>query len=58
MMAISGLLLFYAVPVRSYHNIFFRLKIALILLAGINAFLFHREISLKGEGWDLKLEYS
>ena len=52
MMAISGLLLFYAVPVRSYHNIFFRLKIALILLAGINAFLFHREISLKGEGWD------
>ena len=38
----GGVLLFYAIPVRSYHNVFFRAKAVLLLLAGLNAWLFHR----------------
>jgi hypothetical protein len=40
-MVISGSLLFYEEPVRFYGNIFFRLKIVALLLAGLNALIFH-----------------
>src|SRR3977135_2481992 len=40
-MVISGVLLFYAIPIRSYQNIFFRAKLVLLVLAGINAWVFH-----------------
>jgi len=40
-MVLSGMLLFYAIPVRSYQNIFFRVKLLLLVLAGINAWVFH-----------------
>jgi hypothetical protein len=40
-MVISGILLFYAIPVRSYQNIFFRVKLLLLVAAGINAWVFH-----------------
>ena len=40
-MAISGALLFYEEPVRFYGNIFFRLKLIALVLAGINAAIFH-----------------
>jgi hypothetical protein len=40
-MVISGVLLFYAIPVRSYQNIFFRVKLLLLVAAGINAWVFH-----------------
>ena len=40
-MVISGILLFYAIPVRSYQNIFFRVKLLLLVLAGLNAWVFH-----------------
>ena len=33
-MVATGLLLFYATPVRNYQNIFFRAKMVLMLLAG------------------------
>src|SRR5207249_2066341 len=36
-MVITGTLLFYAIPVRSYQNIFFRLKMITLGLAGVNA---------------------
>jgi AcrR family transcriptional regulator len=41
-MVASGVLLFYASPVRFYGNIFFRLKTVLLVLAGLNAWLFHQ----------------
>jgi hypothetical protein len=41
LMVISGILLFYAIPVRSYQNIFFRVKLLLLVAAGINAWVFH-----------------
>ena len=40
-MVISGVLLYYAIPLRTYHNVFFRLKAILLALAGLNAWLFH-----------------
>ena len=52
LMTLTGFLLFYAIPVRSYQNIFFRFKVILILLAGLNAFLFHRQMKLEGMNWD------
>ena len=40
-MAVTGLLLFYAIPVRTYQSIFFRAKVAMLILAGLNVWLFH-----------------
>src|SRR4029434_6902810 len=40
-MVISAVLLFYAIPLRTYHNVFFRAKAVLLLLASLNAWLFH-----------------
>jgi len=51
-MSVTGLLLFYAIPVRNYQNIFFRIKILLIVIAGINAFFFHRRMSNEAKVWD------
>ena len=52
LMMLTGFLLFYAIPVRSYQNIFFRFKVILILVAGLNAFLFHRQMKVEGMIWD------
>jgi uncharacterized membrane protein SirB2 len=41
-MVITGLLLFYAIPVRTYHSVWFRAKITLLVIGGLNAYLFHR----------------
>ena len=51
-MSVRGLLLFYAIPVRNYQNIFFRIKMILIVAAGINAFFFHRRMSKEAQVWD------
>ena len=51
-MVISGVLLFYAIPVRSYHNVFFRVKAVLLILAGLNALIFHQGIAQKISEWD------
>jgi hypothetical protein len=52
-MVISGALLFYAIPVKTYLNIFFRIKVLLLLLAGINVAVFHNTIDRKRSEWDL-----
>jgi hypothetical protein len=50
-MLATGLLLFYATPVRNFQNIFFRAKMALMLLAGLNVWLFHRGIYRQVHDW-------
>jgi hypothetical protein len=40
-MVVSGVLLYYAIPLRTYHNVFFRAKAILLVLAGLNAWAFH-----------------
>ena len=52
-MVATGVLLFYSNPVDYYHNIFFRLKVVLLSVAGLNAFVFHRGIHRRVAEWDL-----
>jgi hypothetical protein len=50
-MVVSGVLLFYAIPVRSYQNIFFRTKCVFLVLAGLNALAFHTGIFKTVSAW-------
>src|SRR5262245_30340386 len=52
-MLTTGGLLFYAIPVRSFQNVFFRAKIVFLILAGINVWFFHRGIYRSVEKWRL-----
>ena len=52
-MVVTGMLLFYAIPVRSYQSIFFRVKAVALVLAGLNAWVFHTTIDRKVAQWDL-----
>lgn len=51
-MVASGALLFYSGPVRAAGNIFFRVKMVLIALTGINALLFHLTVYRRVAVWD------
>jgi len=52
-MVISGTLLFTAIPVRSYQNIFFRTKMVMLLLAGLNVWIFHSGVYRRVATWDV-----
>ena len=52
-MVITGMLLFYAIPVRTYQSIFFRLKVGMLVLAGLNVWLFHSRVERRIADWDL-----
>jgi hypothetical protein len=52
-MFITGVLLFYAIPVRTYQSIFFRAKVAMLILAGLNVWLFHSRVEQRVADWDL-----
>jgi hypothetical protein len=52
-MVITGMLLFYAIPVRSYQSVFFRIKVTMLLLAGLNVWLFHSRVGRSITEWDL-----
>jgi len=51
-MVVSGLLLFYAIPVRSWQNIFFRIKLVLLVLAGLNAWRYHATVHRYVDKWE------
>ena len=50
-MVLTGLLIFYSNPVHYYHNIFFRIKAILLLIAGVNIALFHGRIHRSVAEW-------
>ncbi|HEY5546481.1 MAG TPA: DUF6644 family protein [Gemmatimonadaceae bacterium] len=52
LMLTSGALLFYAAPLVRYQNIFFRLKMAALVLALLNAWLFRRTVYRRIADWD------
>lgn len=54
-MAITGLLLFYATPLRYYQNIFFRVKVVLLVAAGLNIWWFHARVHQRVHTWDLTM---
>jgi hypothetical protein len=51
-LAVSGLLLFCTEAVKCYESTAFRLKIALILVAGVNIWIFHRKTYRGSPGQD------
>ena len=51
-MTITGVLLFYAIPIRTYQSIFFRAKVIFLILAGLNVWLFHSRIYQRIAEWD------
>lgn len=51
-MVITGLLLYYAIPVRTTQSIWFRIKVVLMIAAGVNALLFRRGLREADSGWD------
>src|SRR6185312_8011402 len=51
-MVITGLLLFYAIPVRTWHSVWFRAKVVLLLLAAINIWIFHHRVQRDRARWD------
>ncbi len=53
-MVVTGALLFFAIPVRTYHSIFFRLKVAMLILAGLNVWIFHTRVRPTVAAWDLQ----
>jgi hypothetical protein len=52
-MVISGTLLFSAIPLRSYQNIFFRVKMLMLMLAGLNVWIFQSGVYRRVARWDL-----
>jgi hypothetical protein len=51
-LVITGFVLFYASPVRYYYNIFFRIKMLALVLAGLNVWFFHSRIHKRIQEWD------
>jgi hypothetical protein len=51
-MFVTGALLFIAHATKAYESVFFRTKIALLLLAGVNAFVFHRTVNRWTTSWN------
>ena len=51
-MVTTGLLLFYAIPVRTTNSIWFRIKVVLLIAAGINAMLARGAMKNSVSTWD------
>tara|TARA_Y100000814_G_scaffold110787_2_gene78315 strand:- start:10345 stop:10836 length:492 start_codon:yes stop_codon:yes gene_type:complete len=51
-MFVTGILLFYAVPVRSAQSVWFRIKIVLLVACAINAYLFHKKMNDSVSTWN------
>lgn len=52
-MVVTGALLFYAAPLARYENIFFRAKMAALVMAAVNIWLFRRNVDRRVGDWDL-----
>jgi len=51
-MFITGILLFWSHAMKAYGNIFFRIKISLLLLSAINALVFELTLRRSVASWD------
>lgn len=49
---VTGALLFYAIPVRTFLSIFFRIKVLVLLASGVNVLLFQRYVKRSTSPWD------
>ena len=51
-LVITGLMLFYAIPLRTWHSIWFRMKLVLILIGLVNALYFTVVVERDKATWD------
>jgi uncharacterized membrane protein len=51
-MILTGATLFCAEAVKCYHSPFFRIKVVLLAVAGVNALAFHKTVFRNVEAWD------
>ena len=51
LLVVTGSLLFFAIPVRTYQSVWFRTKVILLVAAGINVWLFHRRVQRDVAAW-------
>ena len=51
-MLFTGVLLFYAIPVRTYQSVWFRAKVIMLILAAFNIWYFHYRVYPKRAEWD------
>ena len=51
-MVVTGLLLFYAIPVRTYQSVWFRGKVIFLILAMLNIWYFHSRVYPKVGEWN------
>ena len=56
-MVVTGVLLFYAIPVRTYQSIFFRIKVLMLLGAGLNVWIFNRRVRRSVGEWHLQVHH-
>ena len=54
-MVLTGFMLFYAIPVRTTQSLWFRIKVVLLIAAGLNAFLFRRAMQQSDHDWEADL---
>src|SRR5271163_2786349 len=52
---ITGTLLLCSEPVKCFGNVYFKIKVILLILAGLNALIFHSTIDRTLERWDCAL---
>jgi len=51
-MLFTGVLLFFAIPVRTYQSVWFRAKVIMLILAAFNIWYFHYRVYPKRAAWD------
>ena len=52
LLAVTGLLLFFANPLQYYHSVWFRAKMIFLVIAAVNIFWFHRRLQKNLSEWD------
>ena len=50
-MVVTGVLLFYAIPIRTYQSVWFRAKVIFLILAAINIWYFHARVYPQAATW-------
>lgn len=53
LLVITGAMLFLAIPIRTYHSLWFRLKCLMILIAAVNIAIFTFRVERDKAAWDL-----
>ena len=55
LMVSTGVLLFWSEPIKCYQSLYFRIKVVFLILAGLNAMVFHATIDRKTAEWDMTM---